>query len=249
MVSPPVTPSRSPVLPLLVAIFVLAIAAVPVLPHYVTGHWPWLHPPSLQPISQLRQLQEQGLTLPGWKTLEQQPLQIGGKDWSAQAIVPLSAPEQPSPTILLLRPQTWHQDQPSVEWMDLNGAQQWTADTKTHLTFTLPSRASSTLPPTAQSLHSAIAVHARFFRGWTEQQTYAVLQWYALPNGGTPAAGHWFWADQKSQLRDRRRTPWVAVSLLIPIEPLGDITTAAPLAKTLGQLIQSQLMQTVLSSQ
>jgi len=42
--------------------------------------------------------------------------------------------------------------------------------------------------------------------------------------------------------------PWVAISLWLPIEPLGDITPYQDLAKTLGEEIHTTLLQTVFTS-
>ncbi|HEY9663536.1 MAG TPA: cyanoexosortase B system-associated protein, partial [Allocoleopsis sp.] len=93
-----------------------------------------------------------------------------------------------------------------------------------------------------------ISVSARFFRGWNQEHTYAVVQWYAWSNGGSPAPMDWFWVDQQSQWRDHQHTPWVAVSLLLPLPPLGDLETVQAQAISLGQVVQTTLMQTALHS-
>jgi len=72
------------------------------------------------------------------------------------------------------------------------------------------------------------------------------LQWYAWTTAGSPSIGRWFWVDQFSQWRDRQRMPWVAVSLLIPIQPLGEIEPVRSLATTLGQAVQSTLLESAL---
>jgi cyanoexosortase B-associated protein len=71
-----------------------------------------------------------------------------------------------------------------------------------------------------------------------------VLQWYAWSKGGHPAPSHWFWADQWTQLRDRQRLSWVAVSLQMPIKPLGEIASAQSELEALGKLVQSTLTST-----
>jgi cyanoexosortase B-associated protein len=204
----------------------------------VTGQWTWNAERELTNIQELRQLQQQGLTLPGWQTVTQQVAEIGGRRWSIQGIVPdsISEPTSQDTVWLLLRPQTWHRDMPQVDWMDLNGAQQWTADSQRSLQFTLP----------AGLTQQPITINARFLRGWNQQRTYAVLQWYAWANGGHHAPAQWFWADQRSQFLHRTRTAWVAVSILIPIKPLGDIETVRAQAQELGQVTQTALMQEVL---
>lgn len=246
---------RSPLFSSLIAIFLLAIAAVSVLPNYGTQQWSWKTLPDVPYLSQIKELQTQGLTIPGWQTLQQEKVEIGGHKWSIQEIralpvEPNSTEQSPlqHPIILMLRPQTWHRDQPQVDWMDINGVQQWTADSQRSLQFVvnasdLPDLAAeSKLLGSSHSLAQPVSVNARFLRGWNQQQTYAVVQWYAWVNGGSAAPSRWFWSDQLSQWRDRHRMPWVAVSVLIPIKPLGDIDTAESLAKSLGQTIQSALM-------
>jgi cyanoexosortase B-associated protein len=68
------------------------------------------------------------------------------------------------------------------------------------------------------------------------------MQWYAWPTGGHYAPGKWFWADQGRQWRQRERMPWVALNLLFPIEPLGDIRTHADEATAIAQAIQTSLL-------
>ena len=237
------TSYRSPVYKWLAVLFVLAIATFGTLPNYFGGQWNWEKVPELSQIEQLQTLQQQGLTLPGWRTLEQNVTEIGGHSWSVQAIVPETAETATAQNtvLLMLRPQTWHRDMPQVDWIDINGVRQWIADSQQSLQFTVPSSALNSAP-TRQ-----ISVKARFLRGWSPQRTYAVLQWYAWSEGGSPAPGRWFLVDQWSQWHDRRHTSWVAVSLLIPIQPLGDIETARPQAEALGQLVQSALMVSPLS--
>jgi cyanoexosortase B-associated protein len=235
---------------LLIVLFVLAIAAVPILPNYVTQNWAWSHLPKVATLSQLRTVQQQGLTLPDWQTLDHQVVEIGGKKWSVQTLqANASSPELQKPVTLMLRLQNWQLDQPEVEWMDVKEwmdnreMQQWRTDMQQRLHFVVnPSSESSSL----SNKSSAVAVEARFLRGWSQKQTYAVLQWYAWTTAGSPAISRWFWADQFSQWRDRQRMPWVAVSVLIPIQPLGEIEPMRSLAATLGQDIQSALLEDAL---
>ena len=224
-------PKSRTTLKLIVVVFVLAIAAVPSLPHYASRAWPWDSLPDVPTIEQLQALQQNGLTLPGWNTQDQQVIEVNGKKWSAQAI---DSSRLHQSAVLLLRPQTWQRDQPQVEWTDINGLQRWTIDSQQRLQFTVasPSRTIAT----------------RFLRGWSEQQTYAVLQWYAWSTGGDPAPAHWFWADQQQQWQKRDRMPWVAVCVLIPIPPLSEIEPIKPLAIELGQTIQTALMTSALRS-
>ncbi|NJK39325.1 MAG: cyanoexosortase B system-associated protein [Oscillatoriales cyanobacterium SM2_3_0] len=80
-----------------------------------------------------------------------------------------------------------------------------------------------------------------FYQKQRLKQTYAVLEWYAWPSGGSPAPSHWFIADRKAQLSGNR-APWVAVGVLIPIKPLGNIEEAQSLAQSLGEEVQTALM-------
>ncbi|MBE9181394.1 cyanoexosortase B system-associated protein [Oculatella sp. LEGE 06141] len=231
---------RARLFSLLTALFVLAIAASSAIPNYFTAGWSWNHPSPVPNIKQLESIQQRGLKLPGWQTLTQQVAEIGGHKWSVQAIAPESPADNTtlsrSPIVVLLRPQTWYRDQPQIDWMDINGTQQWTADSHRRLRFSVTTTDSSGSPqPPTQ-------VEARFLRGWNTQQTYAVVQWYAWTNGGHSAPSRWFWVDQVTQWRDRHRMPWVAVSVLIPIKPLGDIEESRSLAETLSQTVQSSLM-------
>jgi cyanoexosortase B-associated protein len=221
---------------LLVVVFILAIAAANAMPGYFAEQWPWQKVSPVSNIQSLKDLQKNGLSLPGWHTLEQQVIDVGGHRWSIQGIMPEGAPDlaaSQTPVLLMLRPQTRDRDTPQVDWMDINGSRHWTADSQTRLQFAV------SLPHASGS--QSYLVDARFLRGWSEARTYAVLQWYAWNNGGHPAPGRWFWMDQWSQWQHHHRLPWVAVSILIPIEPLGDIESVRPQAQALGQLVQSTL--------
>ncbi|ASC69229.1 hypothetical protein XM38_001550 [Halomicronema hongdechloris C2206] len=222
----------------LLVVILAALVAIAALPHYLNGQWPWASSPRVSVLNDLKALSQGSLTLPAWSTVEHRPLSINGQDWVLYELQPESAiatTEQSVETVLvLLRPQPWHTDQPSVEWVDLQGSQNWTVDSRRSLSFTVPPR-SSGQPVAAQ-------VQARFSRGWNNQRTFAVLQWYAWPRGGSASPAGWFWADQYTQWQHRQRLPWVAVSLLIPIKPLGTLQPYESLAQDLGQAIQQQLM-------
>ncbi len=90
-------------------------------------------------------------------------------------------------------------------------------------------------------------MEARFFRAVTQQDTFGVLQWYALPNGGHSSPFRWFVGDQLAQWR-KQRVPWVAVSILVPMEPLGQVEKIWPLAESIGQTVQAALMAESLQS-
>ncbi|MBD3880197.1 cyanoexosortase B system-associated protein [Phormidium tenue FACHB-886] len=236
--------ARLPRYKLLIVLVLLTIATASAVPLYMAGNWTLNKVPELGNIQALRSLQRTGLTLPGWETLEQETVEIGGHKWSVQSIAPSAAstaavpkPAAPKLTaLLMLRPQTWHRDLPQVDWMDLSGAQSWTEDDSRPLQLSIVTDAKE-----------PVQVNARFLRGWTNEQAYAVLQWYAWKDGGSAVPGDWFWAEQRSQLRDRQHLSWVGVSLLLPIQPLDEIESVQPQIEALGRLVQSSLANSFLS--
>lgn len=208
---------------LLLLLLLLVIGAVP---GYITGHWQWQKLPPITTIKQLRQLRQQGLNLPGWQTIEKSQQQIGGHKWLMQVTKKQGTQTQ---AILLLLPQTDSKDQPEVEWTEIQSWQQWNVAQYRLAEFTVKQ-------PSTQ-----VKVEARFFRASTMKQTFAVLQWYAFPNGGNPSPLRWFVADQLAQLR-KKRAPWVGVSIMIPMEPLGQVETTWSLTKSIGEIVQGALM-------
>lgn len=191
-------------------------------PGYLSGRFTWTHPPHIKNLSRLRNIRQSALEVKGWQTRSQTTDTIGGQQWSIQELTPADSPQQQA--VLLLFPQSSMKAQPEVQWMDIKGYKDWQTDQQKILTLTVDN---------AQ-------IQANFFRGWNTQQTHAVLQWYAWPQGGHPSPIQWFWADQQAQWQGRR-LPWVAVSILIPIEPLGEISSVEPKIKALGQAVQAAL--------
>jgi cyanoexosortase B-associated protein len=214
----------------LVLVVVLAtLAAIAILPAYLSGQWPWTNSPQVAQIDQLLALQKEGLALPGWRQTTVEPVPINRQTWTLVEYRADSPEAQSAPIqqfALLLHPQPWHSNQPQLEWIDLAGAQKWRIESRRRLSVTAP---------------QAGPVDARFFRAWGDRQSFAIVQWYAMPSGGHPSPSHWFWANQWSQLTQRQLTPWVAVSLLLPMEPLGTMDAYQPLAENLTALIQQQL--------
>ncbi len=235
--SPQKFPRPYPLPRIVLLLFLLVCAGIGAVPGSLTGKWRWAHPPEVKELDRLRQLRKTGVAIAGWKTVSQENAFIGTQEWLKQEIeilLPVGSPgSRPQKAIVLLLNQNDRADQPQVEWTDINGWQQWQTDSDRWAKFAVAS------PQGAGQ--TAAEVEARFFRGWTNQQTYAVLQWYAFPSGGHPAPSRWFWADRWAQMSDRR-VPWVAVSVLIPVEPLGDIEKSRQLAESLGQSIQAALM-------
>ncbi len=208
---------------LLLLLILLVIGAVP---GYITGHWQWQKLPPITSIKQLRQLRHQGLNLPGWQTIEKSQQQIGGHKWLMQVTKKQGTQTQ---AILLLLPQTDSKNQPEVEWTEIQSWQQWNVAQYRPAEFTV------------KLASTEVKVEARFFRASTMKQTFAVLQWYAFPNGGNPSPLRWFAADQLAQLR-KQRAPWVGVSIMIPMEPLGQVETTWYDAKSIGETVQGALM-------
>ncbi len=208
---------------LVLVLLLLVLVGLGALPSYRSGQWHWMAPPKLTALAELRTIRQTGLTLPGWQTLEQAPVPIGEHKWSRQII----KGRDNTLVTLLLFTQNGPKDQPQVEWLDINGTQNWKTDSQQAIAFTVAN------PPAAVTAH--------WFRGWTKQQTYAVLQWYAWPGSGHHAPYHWFVADRLAQWHGQRM-PWVAVSILLPIEPLDDIANYRSEVEALGQTVQTALM-------
>lgn len=263
---------RSSSAPIWLAIGLLAIATVMVLPNYVTGEWPWSQAPTLPAVKELKTLRQQGISLVGWQEMEQQTIELGQKKWSIQALTPaledMAMPISPAavmdaiantygvtdlptdmadrlqtdPVFLLLRPQSNAKDEPLVEWIDLNGLQRWKTDQVKSVR--LPMKPDSVAKPgNGAKTENSTKVLTRYFRGWNQDHTYAVMQWYAWPTGGSPKISDWFWADQRMQWRKHQRMPWIGVTLMVPMKPLGDIAPSQPLVEAIAQSIQSQLVQ------
>ena len=217
-----------------VLLFLLILITAGAIPSYLTGHWPWMKPPQVATLKQLRIVRREGLTIPGWERPIPRNIPIGGHKWLVQELK-----NDSTTVLLLLLTQNDHKDQPQVEWTDLNGFHKWKTDSYRTLNFRVD--LTKVIPEKSEK----ISVNAQFFRSWDQKQTFAVLQWYAQPNGGSATPSIWFWEDRKAQLFNRR-VPWVAVSILIPIEPLADIEKARPLATILGQNVQLALMKEAL---
>jgi cyanoexosortase B-associated protein len=226
----------------LVLLFLLLIAGA--VPQYLAGKASGAAVPHVKVVSTLKQLRDSGLQLSGWETIQQNPLEFGERIWSyqmVQPIVPESSPNAPF-AVLLLMPQKHHYDRPQVEWTDLQGLQNWNEDSEQWIR--LPSASNSAGNSVTRATNRGKQPSVRFFRGWREEEnrivTVAVLQWYAWPEGGDWSPNTWFWQDWRAQWGNQR-LPWVAVSILVPIEPLGDIETVRPTLEALGQTVQQEL--------
>ena len=220
---------------LLLLLILILIGAVP---GYLSGKWRWAEPPKVATLSQLTKLRQLGLAVPGWQIVDRKTPQVGEHKWLMQEMVNASATKNRA--TLLLFSQQGNREQPEVEWSDVNGFQCWETDSDRQVEFT--------------AVKPASRVTAHFFRGLTKpkpgdqairRQTYAVLQWYAWSTGGHPAPSRWFFADRAAQWQNRR-IPWVAVSILVPIEPLDTIDQHWSEVESLAQAVQSALMSEIL---
>lgn len=214
---------------IIVLVFLLVLVGVVAIPGYGTGRWPWTNPPPVANLKQLKTLRQNGLTLPGWDTLRlQNNVLMGGHRWLVQEIQ-----NYQTIAVLLLLPQNGPKDKPQVEWLDIKGFHRWQTDADRTLQFTV------NLNPVPNP--QTTTVKARFFRSRTAQNTFAVLQWYAWQNGGSPATSRWFWEDSIARLSNSR-VSWVAVCIIVPIEPDADIKIAEPILGYLGEIVQAKLM-------
>ncbi|NEP19676.1 MAG: cyanoexosortase B system-associated protein [Leptolyngbya sp. SIO4C1] len=234
--APSTRPAQRP-LKLLLIVLLTALVAIAALPSYLSGQWPWHSAPDVPQMEALLALREEGLAVPGWQQELHKSVSFGGDRWLFQQI----SSQQPSDygqAVLLMRSQAQAADQPEVEWLDLNGAQQWQIDTPRQIKL--------------QSAHSdRHSFTARYFRARQQNETYAanyaVLQWYAWPGGGHTSPSRWFWADQRTQWQSYQRLPWVAVSLLLPIAPLGETDSHVTAITQLGQTVENALQNSVFS--
>ncbi|MBO3462364.1 cyanoexosortase B system-associated protein [Aetokthonos hydrillicola Thurmond2011] len=216
----------------IVLLLLLLLLVMGALPGYLSGHWQWQEPPRIINLKKLKQIRANGLSLPGWQNVAQREEMIGGHKWSYQ-IIEKQVPK--TQAIVLLLPQNGPKDQPQVEWTEINSWGQWNVAQERLAEFHVKASKSNTETP----------IKARFFRASTKQQTFAVLQWYAWPNGGNPSPLPWFLADQLAQWRQQRAS-WVAVSILIPMEPFGKVETSWQQAESLGKSVHTTLEENFL---
>lgn len=213
---------------LFLVLFLLLLIAWGAVPSYLKKSWAWENPPIVPHLKELKELRKSGLTIDGWQTSSQEMREVSGHKWSYQNL----QNSQNNQAVLLLLPQVGIKEQPQVEWVDIKGFWRWKTDKHRSVQFNVGSK---------NNPSQSIAIKANYFQAWNPKQTYAVLQWYAFPNGGNPEPNNWFWADQIAQWQGHR-VPWVAVNIQIPIEPLGDIQKVWPLAESLGKSVQLGLM-------
>ncbi|MDJ0675092.1 MAG: cyanoexosortase B system-associated protein [Calothrix sp. MO_167.B42] len=215
-----------------VLLLLLSLLIVGTFPGYFQGKWQWQEPPPVSKLKELKSLRQTGLTIRGWQTVEQQEKTIDKQKWSLQVVKKQGGKTQ---AIIMLLPQNGPRNQPQVEWTTINGFWDW--DIAQYRLAKLSVQPSSDLDEQKNQFQ------ARFFRGSTDRQTFAALQWYAWQNGGHPSPLQWFIVDQKAQWQ-RQRAAWVAVSIILPMEPLGQVEKYWHEMETLGQQVQTALNAT-----
>ncbi len=224
---------------LILLVFLVIILVIGAVPGYITGKWSWENIPKITNLKDLKTIREDGLTIPGWRRISHKQIVIANQKWLLQTV----NNENQSVELLLLI-QNGPEDQPQVEWMDINGFRRWKTDSHQRVNFSLELASDS--GNTGSRKQSISNIEARFFRGWTNQQTCAVMQWYAWPGGGSPEPGDWFWTDRLA-MASKKRIPWVAVSILLPVEPLADIDPYLPQLESLGPKIQASLIKAMVN--
>ncbi len=212
-------------LPKVVLLLILSgLVCLGALPGYVSGgQWRWTAPPKVTVLDPLNALKKDGIEIPGWQTIEKNVTSIGEHKWMHQE---LQNATQTKATVLFF-PQARSIDQPQVEWADLDGSQRWKTDSHRQI--------------------QTDSITVEFLRAWTPSQTYAVMRWYAWENGGHPAPIQWFIRDRIAQWQNRRAA-WVAVTVILPIEPLEEIEPYRSQLESIVQTVQSTLTNQVLRS-
>lgn len=235
----PMLKSRSIVQWGLVAV-IASFVAVAALPNYFTGQWPWSADLPVPHIEQIRNLLKQPLDLPDWEIALHEEVGISRQQWTRTVYLPTGAEDDMSEGFMvLLRPQLAVDQQPEVEWVDLQGSLTWQVNDLHTVSFS----------PDASPEGTSRKVVTRYLRGLNERSTFAVMQWYAWPEGGHYAPGRWFWGDQEKQWKQREHLPWVAVSILLPIEPVGDIRLHTEEITAIAQSVQQALMSNTFSGE
>ena len=227
------SPKSDRILQITLLIFLSILLAVGTVPGYLAGKWQWQNPPAVKVLGTLKQIRKQGIEIPGLRTTEQKSMILGEHPWSIQTIESetKNATTKDTATVFLFT-QNGPRDQPQVEWSDLDGVQRWKRDSESQQNFTA----------------NQVPVTARLFRAWNSKRTYAVMQWYAWSEGGHPEPSHWFFADRLAQFQGKRQ-PWIAVSILLPMQPLDDLNKYRDKITALAQPIESRLLETTLKSQ
>lgn len=220
---------------ILLLLFLTVVLTIGAVPGYLAGKWQWQNPPAVKTLAQLKAIRQQGIQVAGWPTQEQRSVILGEHPWSIQQI----KNDRNEEASLFLFTQNGPKDQPEVEWSEINGIQRWQTDSDGEQSFDFKLGDSS---PVTNS------VQAKIFRAWTVKRTYAVMEWYAWSDGGHSSPSRWYIADRLAQLKGQRQ-PWVAVALILPMEPLDDLNKYRDRLTELAKTVQVQLVNQALRPQ
>lgn len=205
-----------------------------------TGQSSWREPFPVTNLGAMRELRNTGLELPDWDQEGQLRLNVGGREWSVEAV---TKPGKPTALVMVL-PQWGPREMPGVEWSDIDGFFRWRREggaiASPLLTFT------TTNPATKVQARYFLARDTAETRVVPLRQTVAVLQWYATPIGGNPNPSWWFWRDQWAQM-NRRRLPWVAVSLRFPMDPRSTLEDVEADILPLAQAVQEAITEVMVA--
>ena len=69
-----------------ILLLLLILLIIGTLPGYIQGKWQWQEPPPIPQLGELKKIRRTGLTVSGWKTIEQTQKEIGQQKWSLQII-------------------------------------------------------------------------------------------------------------------------------------------------------------------
>ncbi len=96
-------------------LFLLIIMGIGILPGYLQGgNWRWWQEKKPSNLAQILNVEKKGFSLPNWEIVEQSRVSPGGKKWLRQVM------RKGDQTIkLLILPQPYYKDKPSVEWTDI----------------------------------------------------------------------------------------------------------------------------------
>lgn len=221
---------------ILLLLFLTVILTIGAVPGYLAGKWQWQNPPAVTTLAQLKAIRKQGIQVPGWPTQEQRSVILGEHPWSIQQI----KNDRNEEASLFLFTQNGPKDQPEIEWSEINGIQRWQTDSDGEQSFDFK------LADSNSSVTNS--VQAKIFRAWTTKRTYAVMEWYAWTDGGHSSPSRWYVADRIAQLKGQRQ-PWIAVAIMLPMEPLGDLNKYRDRLTELAKTVQLQLVNQALRPQ
>ncbi|MBE9221921.1 cyanoexosortase B system-associated protein [Cyanobacterium stanieri LEGE 03274] len=284
---------------IILIIVLMLLIIIGILPGYFKGgNWSWSQENEPSNMGLIRQLRNEPILLEDWELIDRNLVRLNGKNWYWQIM------EKDNQTVsLLIHPQPYFKDKPSVEWTDLENLNvsasfclqeisdkltlapeelniQSSAknigelisqknvdkntlniileslDTRCSRAFTITNRDNQQtiiplIDPQDWSTDSQQTITfnadnndtitALFQRGWNNNNTVAMMNWYTWKDGGHHKPYHWFFSDLKSQIKGDR-TGWVAISLRLYIEPLAEIKPKQEEITTLAQQVQTQIM-------